>query len=94
MTNQPTTNELTLDGAYEILDGMSYKLDGVAGTIRVERVNGMTELVHHASAAGKRSAKYRATREQLGDDYTTTVSNDDDVTGELFAIAERIHARA
>lgn len=76
---------MTLEQAYEKIDGMPWKVNGVSGTLRVERINGMTEIVHHANAAGKRSKHYREVRQQLGDDFTTTVSQDIDEMGRIFA---------
>lgn len=76
---------MTLEQAFEIINGMDWKLDGVAGTLRVERINGMTEIVHHPNSAGRRTKKYRETRQQLGDDYTTTITADDDEMSRVFA---------
>lgn len=77
----------TLEQAYEALEGMAYTLDGVAGTIHITRVHGMTEVEHHPTAAGRRSKRYRETRAELGDDYTTTVTSDEKTMGDLFARA-------
>ena len=80
-TTQPKTKgeTMTLDQAYEKINGMNWKLDGVAGKLSVERINGMTEVIHTASRAGRKSVQYRETRERLGDDYTTTISESDEM---------------
>lgn len=80
---------MTLEQAYEKINGMNWKLNGVSGTLRVERVNGMTEVVHHANAAGKRSKHYRKIRQQLGDDFTTTISADIDEMGKVFEFVSK-----
>lgn len=78
------TKEFTLDEAYSIINGMNWKLDGVCGRLSVERINGMTEVVHAASAVGKKSAAYRKIRRELGDDYTTTITLSDEMM-KIFA---------
>lgn len=62
-----------LDAAHAWIDGRRWKLDGVAGTLHVVRVNGLTEVEHRASKAGRQTKAYRDMRAQLGDDYTTTL---------------------
>ena len=76
---------MTLDLAYERIHGMRWKLDGVDGRLAVERINGMTEVVHYASAAGRRTKQYRETRRELGDDYSTRLNDDGDAMCEIFA---------
>ncbi len=75
---------MTLEQAYAKIDGMKWKIDGVDGTLRVERINGMTEFVHYPSAAGRRSKRYRETRAKLGDDFTTQITADFDEMGKVF----------
>jgi hypothetical protein len=76
---------MTIDQAYEAINGMTYKLNGVAGTLSVQRIRGMTEVIHKASSAGRRSKRYRETRSLMGDDYTTTVTAAEDVMQDIFA---------
>jgi DNA-directed RNA polymerase specialized sigma24 family protein len=45
----------------------------------------MTEVIHKASSAGRRSKRYRETRSLMGDDYTTTVTAAEDVMQDIFA---------
>lgn len=74
----------------ELVDGMRLTLDGVAGIVRVEKRNGMTEFVHHPSAAGKKSARYIETRRRLGDDYVTDITSNDEAMLAVFAKAEKL----
>ena len=90
MTLETTTTNakgkiMTLEQAQEKINGMRWKIDGVDGTLRVERINGMTEFVHYPSAAGKRSKRYQETRRKLGDDFTTTITADEDEMMRVFA---------
>lgn len=87
MTSTTQTNLPTLAQAYAAMDGMAYRLAGVAGTVHVVKVNGMTEVEHRPTAAGRRTKTYRETRAKLGDDYTTTVTANDEVMMDLFAKA-------
>jgi hypothetical protein len=77
--------EMTLDKAYEKIHGMNYKLNGVAGKLTVETIFGMTEVIHNPSTAGRRSEEYRKVRQILGDDYTTTVTADDEIMADIFS---------
>lgn len=79
---------MTLDQAYEKINGMTWTLDGVNGKLFVEKVNGMTEVIHTASPAGRRSKKYRDERTKLGDDYTTTLGPDE--MEKVFAYLEKV----
>ena len=63
---------------------------GVPGVIRVESGYCRTDYVHHASAAGKRTQRYRETRRKLGDDYTTTVTECEEVMAKIFERATRL----
>lgn len=76
---------MTLDQAYQRIDGMRYKLRGVAGILKVVRINGMTEIEHHPSVAGRRTTAYKKTRRELGDDYVTRVSECEETMGDIFA---------
>ena len=80
----------TLNAANEVIDGMRFTLDGVPGVIRVESGYCRTDYVHHASAAGKRTQRYRETRRKLGDDYTTTVTECEEVMAKIFERATRL----
>jgi hypothetical protein len=76
---------MTLETAYRKIDGMNFKLNGVSGKLTVEVILGMTEIIHSASAAGRRTKQYRKTRSELLDHYTTTVTSDDATMQAIFA---------
>lgn len=65
------------------LDGKTCTLDGVHGHIRVERRKrgsyyggGVeTHITHEPSARGKRSEAYRKLRREMGDDWSTDLTN-------------------
>lgn len=78
-----------LDRAEQYIDGMTLTLNGVAGTIRIERIGGMTEYVHVPSAAGKRTESYQAMRRKLGDDYTTRVTECEETMDIIFRRATK-----
>ena len=78
---------MTIDQAYAKINGMAWNLSGVNGTLRIETINGMTEIVHHATAGGRRSKAYRTIREQLGDDYVTQLEIGEE-TQKIFAAIE------
>lgn len=81
---------MTLDEAYEKINGMRWTLDGVQGVLKVECVNGLTEVVHSANRAGRATKTYREERAKLGDDYTTTLGPDE--MEKVFSYLERVAA--
>lgn len=68
------TNEL-----FTFLDGKAYTLDGIHGTFRQDVWVGLDRvseyLRHVPSAQGKRSKAYQDTKRQLGDDWSTDLTN-------------------
>lgn len=81
---------MTIEEAYEKINGLEWTLDGVHGYLWVWRRHGMTEVAHHPSPRGRRTKKYKEERYRLGDDYTTTVSEDTEFMGRLFAHVEAL----
>lgn len=79
-----TKTEMTIDQADAKIDGMDYKLNGVSGRLSVQKVRGMTEYIHTPSAAGRRTKRYRETREMMGDDYTTNLTACEETMGDIF----------
>ena len=71
--------------AHDLISGMTWTLDGVHGTLRVVRHNGMTEIEHEASFRGRLSANYRDMKRKLGDDYVTTLDQGGEDLEALFA---------
>lgn len=66
-----------LDQFYAYVDGQSYTLDGISGTLTVERdARGITRLLHTADAKGRGTDTYRERRRQLGDDYSSELPGD------------------
>lgn len=72
-----------IDDLEEFADGKAYVLDGVAGHLKRSSFRGRSLLEHHVSAEGKRSARYKAVRKQLGDDYVSEIFDYDDVVRQL-----------
>ena len=81
---------MNLNEAYQIIDGMEWKLDGVHGILRLVKFHGMTDVEHHPSERGKRTKRYRETKKALGDDYTTTL---DTFSKEMEKIFEEANKR-
>jgi len=67
------------DEALSEIDGAKVTIDGVPGTIKVEhrkRAWGIeSKVIHHPSAAGKKTEAYKATKRKLGDDYVTDLTD-------------------
>jgi hypothetical protein len=66
---------------FEFLDGKHYTHNDVSGTLRHETLTHHTgfvenRLMHHADKKGQQCTAYRKTREKLGDDYVTDLTND------------------
>lgn len=68
------TQVTTYQEALDVMDGRTYTLDGIHGTIKVERFNGMTTISHRPSKKGQNTEAYRETRRKLGDDWSTDLS--------------------
>lgn len=69
-----TTTVTTYQEALDAMDGRTYTLDGIHGTIKVSRFNGRTSIYHHPSARGMKTEAYRETKHKLGDDWSTDLS--------------------
>jgi hypothetical protein len=68
-------NTTTYDAALDSINGKSYKLDGVAGKIVVDRSDALRlRIAHVPSKAGKKSEAYLAVRRVLRDDYETDLT--------------------
>ena len=85
------TKTIDLEATYDRVNdlnggkGLRLTIDGVEGFVKVYRSEWHQEIVHEATAKGRRSAKYRETRARLGDDYTTTLETGE----EFFAAVEK-----
>lgn len=66
------TATIDFDATLAAINGMSYTHDGIHGIIRVEQINGMTEISHHPSSRGRRTEAYKKVRRELGDDWSTS----------------------
>lgn len=58
----------------DAIDGRTFTLDGVSGTLRVYRTPHARRITHEANARGKRSRAYRETKAKLRDDYDTELT--------------------
>lgn len=75
MKTTTTTTVTDWSQALDAIDGRTYTLDGVHGTIKVDRRDPLrTHVSHEPSAKGKRSAPYLATKARLRDDWSTDLS--------------------
>ena len=83
---------MTLDKAYEMIDGLKWNLNGVDGRLSVERINGMTEVIFTPSARGRRTKTYQFLRAQLSDDYTTTLTACEAEMQRIFGYVEMAEA--
>lgn len=62
--------------ALEVIDGKRYTLDGIEGVIRVDRSRRFyTRVNHDPTAKGKKTAAYLKIKKQLGDDWSTDLSD-------------------
>ena len=69
-----TTAVATYQEALDAMDGRAYTLDGIHGTIKVSRFNGMTTIRHEPSARGRKTEAYQQVKRKLGDDWSTDFS--------------------
>lgn len=67
----------TYDQALEAMNGRTYTLDGIHGTIKVEKWNGMTTISHNPSKRGMATDAYRETKRKLGDDWSSDLTYGD-----------------
>jgi hypothetical protein len=68
-----TTTKMTYQQALNFINGKSYKLDGVAGKLKVESTPYL-KVEHVPSKAGMNCEAYLAVRRILRDDYTTDLT--------------------
>lgn len=78
----------TWEQSLEAMDGREVTLDGIHGTIRIERPRPFdTRVMHYKSPKGRRSEAYQATRRRLRDDWDSDLTGDADA---CVAIAEAL----
>lgn len=71
--NMNTTSKMSYDQALDFINGKAYKLDGVAGKLKVER-GPYLKVEHVPSKAGMKSEAYLAVKRKLRDDYVTDLT--------------------
>lgn len=65
------------DAALEAIDGREITLDGIHGTVKVDRSRRFdTRVMHIKSAKGRRSEAYQETRRRLRDDWDSDLTQD------------------
>ncbi len=71
-----------MNPVFEFLNGKTYKLDGVSGTFRHKVSQArypyprtVEDLYHDKDAAGRRTKRYQDIKRELGDDYSTCLTN-------------------
>lgn len=74
----------TYDDALEAMNGRPYCLDGIHGTIRIERFRGTKTICRHPSKRGQDTDAYREMRTKLGDDWVTDLTYSERL-GEIIA---------
>lgn len=69
------------DDMLDEMNGRAYTLDGIHGTIKVERTPSalhgglpILKVTHEPSKRGQKSDAYAKTRRQLGDDWNTDLT--------------------
>lgn len=67
-------NKMSYDDALNFINGKAYKLDGVAGKIKVSGERPYTKVEHIPSKAGMRTEAYQWLRRELKDDYVTDLT--------------------
>jgi hypothetical protein len=77
---------------YEALDGKTVTHQGISGVIRcrpIQRAWGVEHRLDHIpDAKGRRTEAYRSLKRQLGDDWSSDLSSNDDF-GVILDIARR-----
>lgn len=67
----------TWDAALEAIDGREITLDGIHGTLKVDRSRRFdTRVMHMKSPKGRRTESYQETRRRLRDDWDSDLTQD------------------
>jgi hypothetical protein len=82
--------ETDFNGAIDYINGKTVTVDGISGTIEVRGARPYRKIYHNADAKGRRTDRYQETRRKLHDDWSSDLTESDN----LVEVMERLGVRA